>query len=382
MLPCLLECPNAASLVERLSQAVARLLRGGALHRLVVVGARVVQYAEPQDRQSPEAEPGRFGERRAGRHGRPGQRLPGRQGPVRHGRGQRPRGAPDREHQDAGDRDLRAGRRDRRDLPRQPLLSGTRRQDGRGGLRRDPRGDGAEEGGRHRPRRAEPARAPADAAAARARHAGDDAALSLRGAAGRRIFRGHRRAQGGAGDARHRPGDHRPHVRFLRAHELRRPLRGSRHRHAAGQAGRPELRRARDGRARQRRRHHGGAEEEPAGGRRPPAARAEQEARRGGGRTGAQGPGAQDRSAQGARAEAGGGIASRRSCPGHALPRRSPARPDARAPRPAGARAGRQAGGAAGRARDGDRLRPFGRGPGARRRPRDASGRPAGRRRR
>ena len=92
------------------------------------------------------------------------------------------------------------------------------------------------------------------------------------------------------------------------------------------------------------------------------------------GRTGAQGPRrARPRRAR-RRAEAGGGIASRRT---DALPRRSPAGPDAPAPRPAGARAGRQAGDAAGRARDGDRLRPFGRGPGARRRPRDASGRPA-----
>ena len=72
--------------------------------------------------------------------------------------------------------------------------------------------------------------------------------------------------------------------------ELRRPLRGSRHRHAAGQAGRPELRRARDGRARQRRRHHGGAEAQPAGGRRPPAARARARSppRPASGRTGAQ----------------------------------------------------------------------------------------------
>ena len=69
-----------------------------------------------------------------------------------------------------------------------------------------------------------------------------------------------------------------------------------------GQAGRPELRRARDGRARQRRRHHGRAEAQPAGGRRPPAARAEQE----GGRhaeapaaAGAQAASPQDRGAQG-----------------------------------------------------------------------------------
>ena len=76
--------------------------------------------------------------------------------------------------------------RDRPDLSRQPLLSRARRQGRRGGVRRHPRGHDQEEDGRHRPRRAEPARAHADAAAARQGHAGDDAALSLRGAAGRR----------------------------------------------------------------------------------------------------------------------------------------------------------------------------------------------------
>ena len=121
-------------------------------------------------------------------------------------------------------------------------------------------------------------------------------------------------------------------------------------------------------------------------GRRPPAARAQQEGRRGARRRRpnrrASPRRARPRRAR-RRAEAGGGIASRRSPPwappwADPLPRRPPAGPDAPAPRPAGARPWRQARAAAGRARDDDRLRPFGRGPGARRRPRAASARPAG----
>src|SRR5262249_5373934 len=50
---------NAPPLVERLSQAVARLLRRRALQRQLLVRARVVQHAQPQDRQPAEAEPGR-----------------------------------------------------------------------------------------------------------------------------------------------------------------------------------------------------------------------------------------------------------------------------------------------------------------------------------
>ena len=99
-----------------------------------------------------------------------------------------------------------------------------------------------------------------------------------------------------------------------------------------------------------------------AGGR-PPAARAQQEARRARRRPNrrASPRPARPRRAR-RRAEAGGGIASRRP-PGQTLflVGRLPG-PDAPAPRPAGARPWRQARAAAGCARDDDRLRPFRRG--------------------
>ena len=157
------------------------------------------------------------------------------------------------------------------DLPRQPLLPGARRQGGRGGLRRDPRGRWPAKKvagiGRVVLR---PARAPADAAAARARHAGDDAALSLRGAAGRRILRGHQPSASCrpamldiAQEIIGRMSGHFEPDSFADRYEEAVTS------HAAGQAGRPELRRARDGRTEQRRRHHGGAEAQPAGGAQP-----------------------------------------------------------------------------------------------------------------
>ena len=95
-------------------------------------------------------------------------------------------------------------RRDRRTLYPRSLLHRAGRRSRPAGLCRDPRGDpqgrhgGARQGGVHL------ARAHHRARSARQRHGGHDAALPLRGAQGRRIFRLHRRRENPEGHARPR----------------------------------------------------------------------------------------------------------------------------------------------------------------------------------
>ena len=123
-------------------------------------------------------------------------------------------------------RRIRAAQRDRRALRPRSLLHRAGRRSRPAGLRRDPRGDpqgrhgGARQGGVHL------ARAHHRARSARQGHGRADAALPLRGAQGRRIFRRHRRREDPEGHARSRDPYRRDQDRALQAGGVQGPVRG------------------------------------------------------------------------------------------------------------------------------------------------------------
>ena len=240
-----------------------------------------------------------------------------------------------------------------------------------------------EEDGRHRPRRAEPARAHADAAAARAR-----ACWRRRCAIPTRCGRTPNTSTG-IGDVK------LPAEMLDIAQEIIGRMSGhfepdkftDRYEEAvvamlrAKQAG-PDLRRARAGRARQRRQHHGRAEAQPARQRAataPCAGRARPARSRPKRRPQAQRRASPRRKPRRAKRRADGGRPDCLSPAADPLPRRPHPGPDAPAPRPAGARRA-AASSRRGRARSVTTIA-FGHSagrPGARRRPRAAAARLAG----
>ena len=174
-----------------------------------------------------------------GRQGGHRPRLRDRQGPVPPGRGRRAGKDPDREHAYHRNRQLRAARRDRRSLPRQPLLHRADRPGRAGGLRGHPRRHPRQEDGRARPRRHDPPRARHDAGSVRQGPAGDDVALCLRGPRPGRLFRRHSRPQAAGRDDPARRPHHRHQGRPFRSQEVRGSLRERARRAAAQEAGRP-----------------------------------------------------------------------------------------------------------------------------------------------
>ena len=211
--------------LERLPQALARLLSGGPISRDHDVRARLLPHPQPRYRQPRAAPVRRRADRRACREREPDQGLRGRQGRVRPNRGRRAQVSAAREQPHHRHRALRAARRDRRVLSRHALLSGADRPRRRGGFRRDPRCHARREDGGPGARRAVPPRAHPHAGAARQGHRRHQPALCQRGACRGGLFRrdpGCRAAQADAGacQAHHREDDGQ-----VRAGGVRRPLR-------------------------------------------------------------------------------------------------------------------------------------------------------------
>ena len=247
------ECPRRsghgpASLLEGLPEALPRFLPDRALSGLVELRAGLVQPHQHQDRQPPEAADGRRRDRRAGRQG-------GHRPRLRIAKGQYLLVEDEElekikiESTHTIDIDSFVPRaRDRRSLPRQPLLHRADRPGRPGGLRGHPRRDPRQEDGGARPRRAVAARARRDARSVRQGPARDHPALRLRGARPAGLFRGHSGPQAAGRDEEAR----RPHRgqqgRPLRSDEVRGSLREGARRAAQEQAGRHRGRADRQGR--------------------------------------------------------------------------------------------------------------------------------------